>query len=128
MARLSYVNIFTRDLHSLPDFYKVVFGLEEIEAIRSPIFRGLDAGGTCVGFNAQEAYGLLGLDGRSDPTGTGFLLNFDVGTTDEVDALIPIAVDLGATLIKSPYRTYYNWYQAVLDDPEGNVFRINTVL
>ncbi|MCF5826706.1 glyoxalase, partial [Pseudomonas syringae] len=23
------------------------------------------------------------------------------------------------------YLTYYNWYQAVLLDPEGNVFRIN---
>jgi hypothetical protein len=27
--------------------------------------------------------------------------------------------------VKPPYTTYYNWYQAVLLDPEGNVFRIN---
>jgi hypothetical protein len=28
-------------------------------------------------------------------------------------------------LVKAPYQTYYHWYQAVLLDPEQNVFRIN---
>ncbi len=128
MAALSYVNVFTRDLDALPDFYKSVFGFPEVEAIRSPIFRGLDAGGCCVGFNARDAYGLLGLADHANTTGVGFLLNFDVATKDEVDALVPVAIAAGAKLIKKPYQTYYNWYQAVLMDPEDNVFRINTVL
>ncbi|NAT60930.1 glyoxalase, partial [Pseudomonas syringae pv. actinidifoliorum] len=34
----------------------------------------------------------------------------------------------GADTIKEPYLTYYNWYQAVLLDPEGNIFRINFML
>ncbi len=42
--------------------------------------------------------------------------------------MVPIAVEAGATLIKPPYTTYYNWYQAVLMDPEGNVFRINHMM
>ncbi len=46
----------------------------------------------------------------------------------EVDRLVPLAVEQGATLIKAPYLTYYNWYQAVLLDPERNVFRINYML
>jgi predicted enzyme related to lactoylglutathione lyase len=128
VAALSYVNVFTRDLDALPDFYKSVFGFAEVEAIRSPIFRGLDAGGCCVGFNAQDAYGLLGLADHANTTGVGFLLNFDVATKDEVDTLVPVAVAAGAKLVKKPYQTYYNWYQAVLMDPEDNVFRINTVL
>jgi hypothetical protein len=41
---------------------------------------------------------------------------------------VPLAVAKGATLVKPPYKTYYNWYQAVLLDPEGNVFRINHML
>ncbi|WP_375462748.1 VOC family protein [uncultured Methylobacterium sp.] len=127
-ATLSYVNVFTRDLQALPDFYRSVFGFAEVEAIRSPIFRGLDAGGTCIGFNAQEAYGLLGLAAHADATGVSFLLNFDVAGRAEVDALVPVAVAAGASLIKPPYETYYHWYQAVLTDPEENVFRINTVL
>ncbi|WP_365983831.1 hypothetical protein [Marinobacter sp.] len=31
-------------------------------------------------------------------------------------------------IVKEPYTTYYNWYQAVLLDPEGNVFRINHMM
>jgi hypothetical protein len=37
-------------------------------------------------------------------------------------------VAAGARLVKAPYRTYYNWYQAVLLDPEQNVFRINFMM
>ncbi|PYD84206.1 glyoxalase, partial [Pseudomonas syringae pv. pisi] len=44
------------------------------------------------------------------------------------DRLVPVAVAQGAKLIKEPYLTYYNWYQAVLLDPEHNVFRINVML
>lgn len=128
MAVLSYTNIFTRDLDALPEFYKSVFGFKEIDEIRSPIFRGLDAGGCCIGFNANDAYGLLGLAGHAETKGVAFLLNFDVDSQDDVDRMVPIAQSAGAKLIKAPYKTYYNWYQAVLMDPEDNVFRINTVL
>ena len=128
MATLSYVNVFTRDLDALPDFYRQVFGFAEVEAMRSPIFRGLRAGHCCIGFNAQAAYGLLGLADDANPSGVPFLLNIHVDPTAEVDATGRVAQAAGATLIKPPYRTYYDWYQAVLKDPEGNVFRINTVI
>ncbi|WP_372071277.1 VOC family protein [Tistrella mobilis] len=128
MAHLSYVNVFARDVVALSGFYSEVFGFPEIEAIRSPIFRGIDAGGTAIGFNALDAYELLKLQDFADTKGVKFLLNIDVDTVDEVDAMVPKAVEKGATLIKAPYRTYYDWYQAVLLDPEGNVFRINKML
>ena len=128
MAHLSYVNVFARDVVALSGFYSEVFGFPEIEAIRSPIFRGIDAGGTAIGFNALDAYELLKLQDFADTRGVKFLLNIDVDTVDEVDAMVPKAVEKGATLIKAPHRTYYDWYQAVLLDPEGNVFRINKML
>jgi len=128
MAELSYVNIFARDIEALSRFYIDLFGFTEIPEIRSPIFRGVSTGKTCIGFNAPDAYGLLKLDAYSDTQGVKFLLNIDVDTAEEVDRLAPIAVARGATLIKEPYKTYYNWYQAVLLDPEGNVFRINKML
>lgn len=128
-ARLSYVNVFARDVVALSGFYQRVFGFREIEAIRSPIFRGLDTGGSSLGFNAHDAYGLLQLgDGAGDVRGDAFLLNFDAASPAEVDRLIPLAVEAGAALVKPAYETYYHWYQAVLRDPEGNVFRINHVL
>ena len=128
MAELSYVNIFARDIEGLSRFYIELFGFAEIPEIRSPIFRGVATGKSCLGFNALDAYGLLKLDAYADTKGIKFLLNFDVDSVEDVDRMVPAAVAKGATLIKEPYKTYYNWYQAVLLDPEGNVFRINKVL
>jgi predicted enzyme related to lactoylglutathione lyase len=127
-AHLSYVNVFAKDIVALSQFYMDVFGFVEIEKIRSPIFRGLDTGKSSLGFNAQDAYGLLKLDEFSQTAGVKFLLNIDVASVTEVDQMVPKAVSLGAKLIKAPYKTYYNWYQAVLLDPEGNVFRINHMM
>jgi len=128
MAHLSYVNVFARDVVALSGFYMKVFGFPEIEEIRSPIFRGLDTGKSSLGFNALDAYDLLKLSEYSDTRGVKFLLNIDVDSKEEVDSMVPVAVAAGATLIKAPYETYYHWYQAVLLDPEGNVFRINHML
>ncbi len=128
MNNLSYVNVFARDIVALSDFYAQLFGFAEIEAIRSPIFRGLDTGKSCIGFNAPQAYELLGLGDYADSVGVKFLLNIDVTSQAEVERLVPLAQARGATLIKAPYLTYYNWYQAVLLDPEQNVFRINFML
>ena len=128
MSKLSYVNVFARDIEALSGFYQRVFDFPEVEAIRSPIFVGLDAGTCCIGFNAPDAYELLHLAEYSDTAGCKFLLNIDVDSPAEADRMVPIAVEAGATLIKPPYTTYYNWYQAVLMDPEGNVFRINHMM
>ena len=128
MAHLSYVNVFARDVVALSGFYMKVFDFKEIEAIRSPIFRGLDTGKSSLGFNALDAYELLKLSEFSDTKGIKFLLNIDVDSKDDVDRMVPVALKAGATLIKEPYVTYYNWYQAVLLDPEGNVFRINFMM
>ena len=128
MAHLPYVNVFAKDVVALSGFYQKVFGFTEIEAIRSPIFRGLETGKSALGFNALEAYGLLQLSEFSDTRGVKFLLNIDVDSQDDVDRSVPVALAAGATLVKPPYITYYGWYQSVLLDPEGNVFRINFMM
>ncbi|MAK91945.1 MAG: glyoxalase [Oceanospirillaceae bacterium] len=128
MSHLSYVNIFANDIVALSGFYRDLFGFREIPEIESPIFRGLDTGKSCIGFNAPDAYDLLKLSDQADTKGCKFLLNIDVDSKDEVDVYVPKALEMGATLIKEPYETYYNWYQAVLLDPEGNVFRINYMM
>lgn len=125
---LSYVNVFAKDVVKLSGFYRGVFDFEEIVEIRSPIFVGLRTGQSNIGFNAHEAYDLLKLSEYASPTGVKFLLNFDVDSMEDVDRFTTKAVGEGARLIKEPYRTYYNWYQSVLLDPEENVFRINKVM
>ena len=62
------------------------------------------------------------------PAGVKFLLTIDVDSPAEVDRLVPIAISRGAELMKPPFQTDCDWYQAVLLDPEKNVVRINYML
>ncbi|EGD60756.1 hypothetical protein Y88_1837 [Novosphingobium nitrogenifigens DSM 19370] len=126
-ATLSYVNVFAADIEGLSGFYRRVFDFAEIPEIRSPIFIGLATGQSNIGFNALDAYGLLQLDAYAPASGVKFLLNIDVADRAAVEERTAAAVGEGATLVKPPYETYYGWYQSVLLDPEGNVFRINVM-
>lgn len=124
---LNWINIFARNLIDLPKFYCELFELTEIDYMRNSVFRGFDTGASALGFLAPDVYDILELDSPHD-VGVGFLLNFEAASVEQVDALIAKAVATGATLVKEPYHTHYGWYQAVLSDPEGNIFRINKIL
>ncbi len=126
-ARLAYGNILARDIEALSAFYSVLLGLPEIVGHRSPIYRCLDAGGVELGFNADAAYDLLGLGARrpgADRSVRAYL-TFEVPSREAVEDLAHRVAALGGAVLKPPYDTYYNARQAVLEDPEGNVFRVN---
>jgi uncharacterized glyoxalase superfamily protein PhnB len=125
-AFVGYVSLFAADPVRLCGFYGELFGFPEIESDRSPIYRSLDADSVRLGFHAQEAYDLLNLGDRR-PQGAGVTCYFtiEVGDDARVDALTRRAQELGATLLKEPYDTYYGAHQSVLADLENNVFRIN---
>lgn len=120
------VNLFCRDPVALMGFYHALLGLPENEAARSPIYRALRLGGAELGFNRTDAYELLGLADRV-PTDAGVraYATFVVAEETEVNALAARVPSLGGRVIKGPYRTYYNAWQVVAEDPEGNVFRLN---
>ena len=129
-ARLAYANILARDVDALCAFYAGVFGFPEIAGHRSPIYRCLDAGGVELGFNAALAYELLNLrerapkpDDAKGPLAT--YLTFELDSAGAIDATMRKAVERGARVLKEPYDTYYNARQCVLEDPEGNVLRLN---
>ena len=129
-ARLAYANILARDIDALCDFYASVLGFAEIEGHRSPIYRCLDAGGIELGFNAALAYELLNLAGHAPGPGEArgplaTYLTFELDSPGAIDATMRKAVERGARVLKEPYDTYYNARQCVLEDPEGNVFRLN---
>jgi catechol 2,3-dioxygenase-like lactoylglutathione lyase family enzyme len=126
-VRLAYVNILARDTEALARFYADTFGFAEIEGHRSPIYRCLDAGGVELGFNAPEAYDLLNLASRK-PDGRAHIatyITFECDSATELDGLCARAAANGARVLKAPYDTYYNARQCVIEDPEGNVFRVN---
>jgi predicted enzyme related to lactoylglutathione lyase len=127
-AALAYVNLFAADIERLCAFYAALFGFAEKAASRSPIYRALDAGGVELGFNAYDAYELLNLADRRAATGTGptrAYFTIELASGGAVDAVVERIAGLGGRVIKPQYVTYYKAYQAVLEDPEGNVFRAN---
>jgi predicted enzyme related to lactoylglutathione lyase len=126
-ARIAYVNLFAQDIDKLSAFYTKVFGFPELVSHRSPIYRCLDAGGVELGFNAEKAYELLGLADRK-PAGRPTLrayFTIEVGSREAVDDAVWPVERHGGRLLKGPYASYYNAWQAVFEDPEGNVFRVN---
>jgi Glyoxalase-like domain len=125
MAYIRDVNMFAADPERLSGFYRELFGFAEFEALRSPIFRCLDAGGVRLGFNGPAAYDLLNLSGRQrTDRSVSCYVTVEVEDDATVDRLAARAIEMGASAIKSAGETYYDAWQCVLADPEGNVFRI----
>lgn len=118
------VSHFSSDHEALAQFYVDAFGFEPVAEVASPIFVALAAGGVALGFHADEAYDLLGVADRRGGV-SAHHVTFDVGTAEAVDAAIEPLVALGATLVQGPFTTYYQARQAVMADPDGNVFRIS---
>ena len=122
------VNLFCCDPERQLAFYRAVLGLPEIVASRSPIFRALGDDTVEIGLNAHAAYPLLGLGDRAadgdTPAPVTAYPTFMVDTPDDVDAACARASAHGGRILKAPYPTYYGQWQAVLEDPEGHVFRL----
>ena len=118
------VSFFCQDHLALAGFYREAFGFAEVEEVRSPIFTALAAGGIALGFHADDAYALLGVEDRRGAR-AGTHVTFDLGTAAAVDACVPRLCALGATVVQGPFTTYYDARQVVLVDPEGNVLRVS---
>lgn len=122
-------SLLCRDVQAQMLFYQAVFGFAEITASRSPIYRGLDAGGSVLGFNAPEARALLNLPEAPVPTADGLwptsaFATFQVDAPADVDAAAQRVLDHGGRVLKTPFVTYYKQWQAVVADPDGHVFRL----
>lgn len=124
-----WFNLFCRDIEAQLQFYQALLQLPEAAGTRSPIYRAVETEHFQLGFNAPEAYTLLGLAdrersaGSADPV-TGYA-TFMLDSPEAVTAASAMAVQLGGHLVKPPYATYYGQWQAVLADPEDHVFRLS---
>lgn len=126
-----WFNLMSRDIEAQFHFYREVLGLPEAESSRSPIYRALETEDFQLGFNnGQAAYSLLGLDDRQPPDtaprATVAYATFMLATPAAVDAAVQAVCAQGGRVLKAPFATYYGQWQAVLADPEDNVFRIAT--
>jgi Glyoxalase-like domain len=123
------INVFCRDHVRLFEFYRALLEALEMQEHASPIYRGLQLPGISLGFHDEKAYELLGIgDLKPEKPTAGHYPTFNLDSKLSVDQRTALAVSLGATIRKAPYLTYYNAYQVVLLDPEGNLFRLNHYL
>ncbi len=122
---ISLASFISADFVGLFQFYSTTFDLPEVDELRSEIFRGADVGGLTLGFSAPVVYQMLHIDEWADAKGTTQYLTFELPSDEEVTAATDRAIANGARLLHEPYETYYNAWQSVLADPDGNVFRIN---
>ena len=125
-----WFNLLCRDIEAQKAFYAALLGWPEAVHSRSPIYRALEHDGVQFGFNAMEAYELLGLAGRAPeadgaPSPVTAYATFMLEDPGNVDAAAASAIELGGSVVKAPYPTYYGHWQAVLSDPEGHVFRVS---
>ncbi len=79
---ISYVNIFAHDVAAMAGFYGTLLGYSGVAAVRSPIFRALDAGSIRLGINADAAYELLSLADRRKDRGVSCYLTFELDNAD----------------------------------------------
>lgn len=124
-----YVNLFCTNIHDQLAFYLVLLGIPEAVSHRSPIYRCIQATTFEFGFHAAAAYALLGVADRApaplQASPVTAYATFMLGSCAEVDALTLKTAALGGRIIKAPYPTYYGQWQAVLADPENNMFRLS---
>ena len=124
MNLLMQVSLFSEDFVPLSEFYRDLFGLTEVEELRSDVFRGYMSGDVLIGFSALAAYEMLDLEPRRAGDGDQTAFTFKLDTKADLDACIDTAKARGATLVKEQFTTYYHWYMAVLRDPDGNAIRL----
>lgn len=122
---MSYITVICRDFVALAAFYRDLLGYEEIPELESDIFRALRSDGPIIGFHAPGAFDLLNLPEADLDAPTHAIWTFGPDSDEAVDAMTARAVELGATVVKAPFRTYYGAWQSVLRDPEGNIFRFS---
>jgi predicted enzyme related to lactoylglutathione lyase len=120
---LHMINIFSKDIDRLAEFYCALFDLAEMSESRTPIFRGYHTGGCLLAFNDRKAFEILGVADGLETEGVRTLLTFELKDRAAVDRVVEQGIASGATLLKPAFESSYGWYQAVLRDPQGNVFR-----
>lgn len=58
------------------------------------------------------------------PSATECLLSHNVGSSEEVDAVMAQAEAAGATIVKPPGKTFWGGYAGYFQDPDGHLWEV----
>jgi uncharacterized protein len=118
--RVSIITLGVADLARSRSFYELL-GWRGQEAEETVFFQ---AGGLAVVLWARDK---VAADAEVDDDGSSFggvVLAHNVGSRDEVDAIVNAAAEAGAHITKPPTETFYGGYAGFFRDPDGHTWEV----
>jgi predicted lactoylglutathione lyase len=119
--RISIVTLGITDLARSKAFYEQL-GWRGNEVEETVFFQ---AGGLAVVLWARDKVAAdAGIGDDSAADFSGMVLAHNVGSREEVDAIVAAAARAGATVTKAPEPTFYGGYAGFFRDPDGHPWEI----
>jgi len=120
--RISMITLGVRDLAAAIEFYEKGLGFPRMESPPEVAFFTLN--GTWLGLYGKNA---LAEDATVSPEGEGFesfTLAHNVSSEQEVDEVVSLAIDAGATMVKNPQKVLCGGYSGYFKDPDGHLWEV----
>ena len=121
--RISIITLGVSDLPGAVEFYRDGLGLPLLDENTESIafFKNR---GTWLSLYPRESLAADVGIATEDGGFSGVTLAHNVRTREEVDALLDVAVNAGATLVKPAHDTFWGGYSGYFADPEGFLWEI----
>lgn len=120
--RISMITLGVRDMERAVKFYRDGLGFPQMESPPSVAFFTLN--GSWLGLYGHDE---LAEDAAVSPQGSGFggfALAHNVHSEAEVDAVMALAEQAGATVTKPAQKTFWGGYSGYIKDPDGHLWEI----
>jgi len=120
--RISMITLGVRDMAAAVAFYEHGLGFPRMESPPEIAFFTLN--GTWLGLYGRES---LADDAQVPAEGNGFeafTLAHNVGSEEEVDAVVALAVAAGATMVKNPQKVFWGGYSGYFKDLDGHLWEV----
>lgn len=122
--KISIITLGVTDLDRATRFYRDGLGLPEYEFEGSSItFFALD--GTWLAlYPWDDLADDIGIQPSSVGQFGGFTLAHNVGSKEEVDAMLQQAEKAGATMVKPGQEAFWGGYSGYFKDPDGHIWEV----
>lgn len=122
--RIEHVAVYVHDLEAMREFYQTYFGAKANDQYHNPT-TGLRTYFLTFGSGARlEIMNRSGVDVPQQPQQVGWAhVAFSLGSREAVDKLAQTLTDAGF-IVSPPRVTGDGYYEAVVQDPEGNAIEI----
>lgn len=120
--RMSMITLGVSDLQKSIDFYQTGLGFPKMDSPPTVAFFTLT--GTWLGLYPRH---LLAEDATVPAVGSGFAgfaIAHNVSSEAEVDEVLQLAINAGATLVKPGQKVFWGGYSGYFADPDGFLWEV----